>query len=349
MYRQKVLAMALMASLASLVPMRTAAAQVPPLQQQSSSAASREQILASINPGLFNPKGVVPDINAIPALSNIVKAGGKLYYLGERSNLSGWLIVKNDQIQMIYLTPDHQTVIIGGLFTSEGQNVTGPQITYLSQTNRDIGDMINNATQQQNQVTSAGGVEGGVASVPGDSATTMAAVAGAPQGPGVGGLPTAVTLSPGERLYQDMEAAAGVELGPKDKPEIMIIVAPKCPNCKRTWKELRDSVKGGQVRVKLIPIYNSMGNEELNEAAQFLKTPAPLETWDRFVEGDTSALGGKPDEMAVRAVMANLNLISKWNIKGYPYLVYRGKNGRIKIVQGKPERMPAVLLDLSKS
>jgi hypothetical protein len=91
-----------------------------------------------------------------------------------------------------------------------------------------------------------------------------------------------------------------------------------------------------------------VGGEEANQAAQLLVSKNPLEAWDKYAGGDQKALDGAVDEIALKAVVANLNLVSKWNIKGYPYIVYRGKDGRIKIVQGRPERMAAILLDLHR-
>lgn len=284
-----------------------------------------------------------PDINGIPVLANIVRGGAKLYYVGERSGMHGWFIVKDGQIQVIYLSPDRQTALIGAMFTDQGENVTGPQINALAARNKEIYQLLNGAAQQQNQITQAGGSEGGAASVPSDPAVANLLGDKMKESP-----LAAVPLSPGERLYNDLKVAAGVVLGNPQAPEIMVVVAPKCPNCKRTWSELRDPVKEGQLQVRLIPVYNSVGGEEANQAAQLLVSKNPLEAWDKYAGGDQKALDGAVDEIALKAVVANLNLVSKWNIKGYPYIVYRGKDGRIKIVQGRPERMAAILLDLHR-
>ncbi len=297
--------------------------------------------LSNEGSALFNANAKAPDINTIPVLRKIVESGGKLYYLGERSGLNGWFIVKGGQVQMIYLSPDRKTALVGGMFTDQGDNVTGVQIKELSSREKAIYELLYGTGQRQNQILAAGSVEGGVTALASD-----ATAAPAPD-PNSSGIP-AVSLSPGDRLYQDLEAAAGVTLGKPEAPEILIIVAPKCPNCKGTWRELRDAVKAGQARVRLIPVYNSTGGEEAEEAAQLLRAKDPLEAWDKYVEGDKSAMGDKPDETAIKAVVANLKIVSKWNIKGYPYLVYRNKEGKIKIVQGRPERMAPVLVDLGK-
>ena len=291
---------------------------------------------------LFTLGAKQPDIAAIPALQNLVKNGAKLYYMGERSEMPGWLIVKDGQIQMVYLSADRRTVIIGGMFTTQGDNVTSPQIQSLMQANADIKQLFTSSAEQQREIVQAGGAAGGATSVPSATAESGA------KGSSAQAVPAGVSLSPGERLIQDMKAAAGVTVGQNDQVELLMMVAPNCPNCKTTWKELREPVLAGKLQVRLVPVYNSLGDQEKNVAARLLKADKPFDVWDSYVSGDTKVLEGTPDPMAVRAVEANLNLVSKWNIQGYPYLVYRGRDGRVKIVQGRPERMAAVMLDLMR-
>ena len=306
-----------------------------------SSAQAQDPMAAGL-PGagqlsLFNAEAQAPEIASVPALSNLAKNGAKLYYLGERSGMHGWFIMQDQQIQMLYLSPDRKTVLVGAMFSVDGQNVTTPQIAALAQSNKDVNALLNGAGKEQKEIAQAG-QEGGATSVTGakDFSQKMA-----------GSVP-GVPLSPGERLMQDLKASAKVIAGKNDGAELFMVVAPSCPNCKKTWQELRDSVKDGKVQVHLVPVYNSAGNEEKNMAAMLLRAQDPYATWDSFVSGNTAALNGVPDDSAIRAVQANLMLVAKWNIQGYPYLVYRGQDGRIKIVQGKPERMAAVLADLKK-
>ncbi|MDD3182872.1 MAG: hypothetical protein PHD48_08740 [Alphaproteobacteria bacterium] len=277
---------------------------------------------------LYNLGTQPPDTGSVPILNNLVKAGATLHYLGERSGMFGWFIIKSGQIQMIYLTPDRRTAFVGGMFSADGDNVTSKQVSQLVERNSEVKALLEKSSRQDR-------------GTPKVESQQRAATASS------NGLPPSVSLSsPGERFLEDLKAAAGVVLGHNDQAEIQMIVAPRCPNCKKTWRELRDHVKSGAVQVRLIPVFNSTGDDEKNMAAQLLRVADPLSVWDRFVEGDAQALSGTPEPIAVRAVMDNLGLVAKWNIQGYPYLVYRGKDGRIKIVQGRPERMAAVLTDI---
>ena len=289
---------------------------------------------------LFN-RDVRPfDINGIPVLASLVRNGAKLYFLGERSGLQGWFIVKDGQVQMIYVAPDKQTAIIGGMFSAEGDNVTGPQIQALASVNKEVSDWVNGAGRQQDAVAKAGSTPGGFAAVPGGPQ----AEAGKPLS---NKLPS-VTLSPGERLLQDLQAAAGVTLGKNENAELLIVIDPNCPHCKATWRELRKPVQEGRVQVRLLPITNDPSGDATRAGAQLLKAANPLEAWDKYVSGDKSALAGEADSVRMQAVLSNNMLVEKWNIRSTPYIVYRAKDGRVKIVQGEPERMAAVLSDLLK-
>jgi len=292
---------------------------------------------ADTGAGLFNRDAQPIDINSIPVLSNLVKNGAKLYYLGERSGLHGWFIMKDGQVQMIYVTGDKKTAIIGGMFTSDGENVTGPQIQALANVNKEVNELITYAGRQQEEIAKAG-VEGGFAAIPGGTQTDSSGKAGK-------GIIPAVSLSPGERLMQDLRAAAGVYLGKNERAELLVVIDPKNPRCLATWREMRKSVKEGLVQVKLIPAAVS-GSDGARIGALFLKAENPLENWNKYVDGDSSAFAGQPDELSVRAVEANSEMLKRWNIGATPYIVYRAKDGRVKIVQGEPQRMASILLDL---
>lgn len=270
---------------------------------------------------LFSIKEPAPDVMSVPALSNLIKGGASLYHLGQRSDMHGWLIVQDGRIQMIYLSPDKQTVLIGGMFSSQGDNVTSPQVESLLDRNGEVRAIFEGPSNQAQ------------AQQPLPSSQPSA-------------QPPQENLSPGERLMRDIQAASSVTLGGSTKATLYMVVAPSCPNCKSTWKELKDAVTQGRLQVHLIPAYNSEGPNERAMAARLLRVDNPLEAWNRFVDGDNQALVGQAQPQDLEAVDSNMNLISKWNIQGFPYLVYRGRDGQVKIVQGRPQRIGAVLDDL---
>ena len=279
---------------------------------------------------LFDPSAKAPDVNTIPVLANMVRGGNRLFPLGVRSGLFGWLIVKDGQIQMIYLAPDGKSVLIGALFSDRGDDVTGPQIATLVKANKEVAVLVN---ARQQKTVAAAMAPGGASSAA--ESTNLASTISKMSVPG----------SLGDRLYQEMALASGVVVGHNDKAQIMMVIDPNCPHCQATWKEFREAVLANHLQIKLIPIGRGEPENE-RAAARLLKAANPLESWDKYVGGDKSVLAGEADPMAAIAVKTNAALVDRWNISYTPYLVYRNKEGVVKIVQGKPEQMATVLSDL---
>lgn len=269
-----------------------------------------------------------PDPSANPVLAQLIKGGGKAYFLGTRSGLNGWFIVKNGQVQIAYTPPDNQSILIGAMFDADGDNISGHQVKTLVETNKEVAGLLNAAVQQQQEISKAG-------------ALTPAAAS-----PVSGGMPAAA-LSPGERLYQQLETAPGVTVGATTAPLLLMVVDPNCPHCQATWRALRESVFKNELQIRLVPIGAENSDNE-RAAAQLLHVADPLKAWDKYVSGDKSQLAGTPDAVFVKAVHDNHVLTDNWNIEATPFLVYRGKDGKVKVEQGEPDNVAAVLNDLIK-
>jgi len=271
-----------------------------------------------------------PDPTANPVLAGIVKTGAKLYYLGNRAGMDGWFIVKDGRVQIAYSTPDQKNVIVGALFGEDGQNITGIQVKNLFDNNKEISALLNNVAKEQEAITQTS-----------PSAATPPVTNG--------GLP-AVTLSPGERLVQELAQAAGVVVGNPSAPQIEMIMDPNCPFCQATWRALREAVLKNNLQIRMVPIANQDTDNE-RAAAILLHIADPLNAWDKYVgpekgAGDKTQLAGTPDANYVAAVRANHALIDRWNITITPYFVYRGKDGKVKVLQGEPDKITTVLTDL---
>lgn len=267
-----------------------------------------------------------PDPAQNSVLSVIQKQGAKFYYLGARSGLDGWFIVKGAQVQIAYATPDNKSAVIGALFGDEGSDITTAQISSLVQNNKEVADLITAAQKEQTALEHVG--------APAASATTPAANA----------LPSA-PLSPGERLMHDLAGASSVVVGNASSPEILMVMDTRCAHCHATWKLLRDVVAKGGVHLRMIPIA-TRDSESERAAGVFLGVADPASVWDKFVAGDKAQLDGTPSAAALLAVRSNLSLVTGWKITDTPFLVYRSKDGKVKIVKGEPDDVSSVLHDL---
>lgn len=277
-----------------------------------------------------NP-AAAPDPMANTMLAQFSKAGAKIYYMGNHSGLDGWFILKDNQMQIIYTTADAHAALVGALFGANGENLTMQQVRELTLNNAEVAAQLGVAAKEQLAIANAG------------SAAPVAPQAAATPVPDV--IPS-VTLSPGEKLLQDLSAARSVMIGSAaTAPELFMVMDPNCPHCQATWRALRETVLAGHLRIRMIPI-GTQDTDDERAAAVFLHVSDPLQVWDKYVGGDIKQLEGTPDTSLVADVRANHAMVDSWNIHATPYLAYRAKDGKIKVLQGEPEKISSLLNDL---
>lgn len=304
----------------------------------------------------------VPDPRSNPVLAEIIRYGARIFYMGRLGVADSWFIYKNRQIQFAYTFGDGKNALIGAMFGPDGQGVTAQQFDNLVNTNPEVNLLMKTATTSMsspedraalgNQVAAV--MLGGGADAPSavgklpmatiDSGSTSASASSSPAAVSSPALGT-----PGERLFADLSKASGVELGTEAAPLVVMVMSPTCPHCKSSWRSLRDAVQGGKIRVRLIPVGATPEEESLG--AQLLHVADPLTVWDKYVGnalgGDKTQLSGTADEASLKAVKANYVLADSWSIRDTPYFVYRGKNGKIKVLRGEPEKVSAFLNDVA--
>lgn len=311
-------------------------------------------LMAEPSAGALPPDGVqdAPDPRSNPVLADIMHYGARIFYMGRLSGADSWFIYKNRQMQFAYTFRDSQNALIGVMFGPNGQGVTSKQLDHLISVNPEVNLLMKSATSNlsssedkaaiSKQVTSAM-LAGGDASQQ-ESKIPMASM----EGLSSSAAPAALA-SPGERLYADLSKAAGVEVGNDSAPVVMMVMSPNCSHCKASWRSLRDYVHAGKLRIRLIPV--AATPEEEAFGAQLLHVADPLTVWDKFVGnalgGDKSQLAGTPDEVSRKAVKDNYVLADSWSIRDTPYFVYRGKNGKIKVLRGEPEKPAEFLGDVA--
>ncbi len=279
-----------------------------------------------------------PDPSANTMLAGFMKEGAKVYYMGERLGLNGWFLAKDNQIQMVYTLPNNQGALIGVLFDKDGQSVSAQQLKSLYDSNKDVSGFF--AALNNPAMPAAAGML---------TADQMQAMAPAFTGvmPAASVPPPALMpdASPGERLVQALQAAGGVNLGAATAHQLFMIADPNCPHCQATWRLLRTAVFGGTLKIRLVPI-GAIDPDSERASAQLLDSANPLEAWDKYISGDNNQLAGMPNPSALQAVRANHALIEAWKIQQTPYLVYRAKDGTVKILQGEMKDASVVLNDI---
>ena len=279
-------------------------------------------------------KDTPPDPATNPALAALMKSGAKFFYMGRNAGLDGWLAVKDGQIQIVYKPTNNAYVLVGYMFGPNGDNVTSTQVKQLTATNKELAQLASVET-------------------PNDLPTsdTPLDVAFPKESPAVEALLKQDTLntslSVGERLVKVLDKAPSVTLGTNNKaPQIYVIAMPDCPNCKKFWQGFHDPVQKGTVQLRLFPVAPRESDYE-REAAQLFKSADVIAAWDKFTSSGKDGLSGNTDLSALEEVRTNTAVGAAWHVSAVPYLLYRGKDGSIKVVQGAPDNPQAVIDDLA--
>ncbi|MBI1301411.1 MAG: thioredoxin fold domain-containing protein, partial [Alphaproteobacteria bacterium] len=149
--------------------------------------------------------------------------------------------------------------------------------------------------------------------------------------------------TPSEQLYFDIENSNWVPIGQAGTPIVYSFIDPQCPHCHEMMRDLRNDIQAGRLQVRLIPV--GFKEESKAQAAYLLATPGPEEVWWRHLDGDKEVLPAKR-QINEQGVQRNLSVMQSWKLSVTPLMVYRAKDGSVKIIRGKPKDVPSFIGDL---
>jgi thiol:disulfide interchange protein DsbG len=270
-----------------------------------------------------SPTAPVPDTSNIVFMQNLRKIGASIYYLGETLGLHGWFVVKDGQVQILYSTPDQKALLVGALLSSDGANLSQQQVMVLANNNPEIQKILKNSA-------SLGNAPKVVDAAPAPTTAPDAAS----------------DISPSEKFYDALLHAANLTFGKDGTPQIVMIMDVNCGHCHNTWKALQPMVDTGKLRVTMVPI-TALGPQSEAEGANWLSKADPYDAWKKHVAGDETIFktgAVNPDKQ--KAMADNTMLIRKWGVDQTPYLLYHGKNGKIRLVVGEPKKIDVILNDI---
>ena len=250
----------------------------------------------------------------LPApIQNEVDNGAQIRFLGRDKGFDGWIVIKNGQEQYLYVKPDGSAFLMGLLFDDKGEAITVDQVQRLQNSDGTLLD----ALASESLVTD------------GNSKNQEQAFE---------------FKTPSERLYFDIENSNWVPIGETGAPILYSFIDPQCPHCHTFIESIRkDYIEKGRVQVRMIPV--GFREETRAQAAFLMATPNPQERWFKHMDGDESALPAK-SELNQQGVQRNLSVMQSWKLNVTPMLVYRAKDGSVKIVRGKPQDPNAVIADI---
>lgn len=255
--------------------------------------------------------------DAIPQLpapiQTLVDEGAQIRFLGREKGFDAWLTMKNGQEQYFYVLPDRSAFLMGVLFDEKGEMITLDQVQRLQNSDGDLLDVLAN----ESLVTD------------GNSKAQEQAFE---------------FKTPSERLYYDIENSNWVPIGETGAPIIYSFIDPQCPHCHTFIETIRkDYIEKGRVQVRMIPV--GFREETKAQAAFLMATPNPEERWFKHMDGDETALPAK-SELNQQGVQRNLSVMQSWKLNVTPMIIYRGKDGQVKIVRGKPQDPAGMIADI---
>ena len=251
------------------------------------------------------------------ALQLLVDRGAQARYLGKRHGMDGWITIFQGQEQYYYVTPDGQGFLMGLLFDKDGTMATVEQVRDLQSQSGEVLDFLAADRPIDDQ----------------DLATAIRETNEAFE-----------YKTPAERMFADVENSNWIEFGSRDAPVIYSFMDPQCPHCHEFMKDMKAAyIEKGLVRVRMIPV--GFREETLAQSAFLLAAPDAKERWYNHLDGDTSALPAKAGT-STQGIQKNLALMQTWKFDVTPMTIYRGKDGKVKIIRGRAGNMADILADL---
>lgn len=288
--------------------------------------------LAKPGSQVFGDVGKLIDPNTVPALRNVVNPGTQLRYLGDEYGLRSYFLTNMGQGQVVYISPDGQSVIIGAMFSGDGTPVTVMQLARMRQAGFDPVPYLNNnpdpAGAMANAALSTNQAQG--------AATGVASATAAPVLP---------SLSPGEQLLAETAKASWIGFGAPTGRAITVFMDPNCDHCHGLFKTLQPYVAQNKVYLRVIPV-SMVLEQSRGDVLNIMSGSDPAASWTAKINGQPVPPPAQINPQAESALAANNTLFTRWQLGVTPYSVYRTTSGEIKVMSGQPTNVTAFLTEL---
>jgi hypothetical protein len=263
--------------------------------------------------------------------------GAQVYYLGKYETLDGWVLIRAGQPEFYYATEDGKAIIMGLLFNGSGDLLTVNQFHALD-TDQQTG--IANMMSSQIQTEFPNATAPSTAPAQAGPAATPAPTPAPAQATG----DTLVPNTPGNQLFLAAQSSNNLLYGQENVPAFYAFIDPNCPHCQAFLKAIEPRVAAGEVAVRIIPV--GFDTLSLRQSALMLSGGNGVERLIKYIKGDTASL--TPSEsLDTKAVDANTQILSQWNLPITPLIIYRaGKTQEVKLVRGQPADLGAAIADL---
>lgn len=121
-------------------------------------------------------------------------------------------------------------------------------------------------------------------------------------------------------------------------------IDPQCPHCHAMIKDLQKNyLDNGRAQLRIVPI--GFREETRAQSAFLLAAPDPQKRLYDYLDGKEDALPAR-QEINQQGVQKNLSIMQSWKFDVTPMVIYRGKDGSVKIVRGRPQDIENLVNDL---
>lgn len=262
-------------------------------------------------------------------IQNMVADGAQLRYLGKDMGMDGWVVLKNGKEQYYYVTPNGQGIVMGVLFNTKGDTITLRQINELRKKEGDAIDRL-------------AGYPAPIAKKSDEAASPEVA----PDFTNPQALIKSVVKPKSEQLFEGVEAANWIAFGEDKAPALYVFIDPECPHCHDFIMDIRKSgyIEQGLVQLRLIPV-GVLSETSLQEAAYLLASPNPQKDFFRHLDGEKDVLLADKN-VNTQGVQRNIKLMQDWNLTSTPFSVYRARDGKVKVLEGRPDNIKKIITEL---
>lgn len=245
-------------------------------------------------------------------LQSLVADGAQYRYLGPNQGVHGWLFIKDGREQYFYVTPDGQAIISGLLYAPQGEVITSRQIQQLRQRE---GAAIDRLATPEKFTES--------------------------------GMPkTAPGQSKSDLLLQQVEDGNWFKLGSDKAPVVYSFIDPQCHHCHDFLKTVRDGkyIEDGKIQLRLLPV-GIVNEESILQSAALLIDSNPGAKLFEAIDGKKGAIPA-PLDINTQSVQQNLSIMQAWKLKATPFIIYKDKTGKVKIINGTPQDIKELVGEL---
>lgn len=269
-------------------------------------------------------------------------AGGQVIYLGKHGSLNGWVLIRQGQPEFYYAPEDGSGLVMGILFDNEGRPITPVQITAIQEeAQRRLGNLV-----KPNEVPDAAPVTPTPAPAPTPVENVAPALAPAPAPAAnltMGAIEQKpqVAPSPARQLFNDVKNGAKLLWGREGAPVIYAFIDPNCVHCGRFMTDIQPFVDKGEIAVQILPAGFSLNS--VNQAAFMMAASDGVERLLRYKNGEKEAL--PVDNADTTAVDHNMQILTDWDLRLTPVVIYETPKGDIRLVRGRPSDVQVLMKD----